>query len=83
MRTATQLDGKITEPQHPHPLAVFLAENGCRAGLDRLVEIHDLDVRIRVRPDFGIYQPLDFGQLLFGHGFRVGEVETKVIGGDQ
>ncbi len=83
VRAAAEFDREVTETQHAHAIAVFFAEQGGGAGLQRVVEIHDLDVGGGIHADFAIDQPLDLGQLLRAHRTRMGEIETQMVGSDQ
>ena len=65
-----------------HAVAVLLAEQRHRAGVERLIEIHDVGVDFDVLQDLLVDQPLNFSQL-FGIGVGVvREVEAQPIGID-
>ena len=64
-------------------VAIFFAEQGAGAGLDRLIDVH------QARGDGGVFQDhaigdlLDLRQFLVRDGFGMGEIEAQTIGRDQ
>ena len=80
---AAQLERIAAGLDHPHELAVLLAEHGDGAQLlgvvpGRLEGAHGL-----VGHDMPVDQPLHPVDLLLGHGPEVAEVEAEVLGADQ
>ncbi len=65
---------------HANAIAVFFAEQRHGAGVERLVEIHDVGVDLDVFQNLFVDQLLNFGQL-FGIGVGVmRKVEAQAIG---
>ena len=83
MRAAAQLDRKIPQPQHAHPLAVFLAEQRHGTGLLGRGEVHFLIVCRLIGTHLGVDHILDGAQFPVGQGFAMGEVEPQALGIDQ
>ena len=79
---AAQFGGKIAHAQHPHPVAVFLAEQRHGASGHRFVRGHER-VSPGVGANLGVDQALDRLQLFRGHRFKMGEVEAQPGGIDQ
>ena len=85
-QSSTEVVRAVGLAAHAHDadlVAVLLAEQRHRAGLDRGLAVHqadpDLGVLAQERVDLG----LDRGLLLGRHGLRVAEVEAQAVGGDQ
>ena len=64
MRAAAQLGGEIAHADDAHFVAVFLAEQRHRTGLDRLVVLHQPRLDRDVAADLLVDQPLDLADLL-------------------
>src|SRR5262249_3896669 len=83
VRATAQLGREVADLDHAYPIAVLLAEERHRAGLQRLVEIH------LARDDRGvglhllIHQIFDAADLAVVHLAAVREVEPQVMGSDQ
>ncbi len=58
-------------------LAVFFAEQSHGAGLQRLIEIHDVGVNVAIRENLFVHQPLDFGEFVGVHRGVVREIEAQ------
>ena len=71
MRTTTQLGRKVAHAEHPHFVAVFLTKQGHRAGLDRIVVLHDFGLHRVIGADCAIDQRIDGVNLLVGHRLRM------------
>ena len=82
MRAATQFDRVAARLQHPHDIAVLVAEEGDRTellgGLHRGLEM----ATGTVVEHLGIDAILDLGDLFRGEALVVAEVETKSVGPD-
>ncbi len=72
----------LAQGQDANFLAVFLAEQGDRAGLDGLFWGHQLGRGRDVLADDRVHLVLDAGQFVFGHGGVVAEVEAHALGVD-
>ncbi len=82
VRAAAQLLAEAGDRNHAHAIAIFFAEQRHGAGVERLVEIHDIGMDFDVFQDLFVDELLNFGQLL-GIGVRVmRKVEAQAIGID-
>src|SRR3546814_8954491 len=61
---ATQLGREFAHAQHPHPLAVFFAEQGHGAEIERLLHVHLMHFGLGIAADLRVDQGFDLGQLL-------------------
>jgi len=82
---AAQLAGEVAvaNRDHPHRVAVLLAEQGHGAQAARLADRHHLLPDRLVADDRPVGQPLDLAQLLLGHRLAPAEVEAEPVGLDQ
>ena len=83
MRAAAQLGREVADLDHAHPIAVLLAEERHRAGLEGLVEIHLARRDGRVGLHLLVHQILDAADLTVVHLAAMREVESQVIGSHQ
>src|SRR5205809_839374 len=83
MRAATELHGKVADPDDRDALAVLLAEERERARAQRFVEVHLLARDLDVGLDLLVDEVLDLLHLAVLDGRAVGEVEAQVIGRHQ
>ena len=60
VRAAAQLLAEAGDGDDAHPVAVLFAEQSHGAGVERLVEIHDVGVDLDVLQDLLVDEPLDF-----------------------
>ena len=83
VRAAAQLLAEtIGERDDAHAIAVLFSEQRHGAGVERLVEIHDVGVDLDIFQDLFVHQLLNLGQL-FGIGMSVmRKVEAQAIGID-
>ena len=80
VRAAAQFLAEAGDGDHTHFIAVFLAEQRHGAGVERLIEIHDVGRDFDILQDLFVHQLLNFRQLV---GIGVGvmrEVETQAAG---
>ena len=85
VRTAAELGGEIADPDHPHPLAVLLAEQSHGlVFIDGHIDGHVLDsFHLQVAQHFVIDEVFNVLKLLVGYAGEVREVKTQVTGIDQ
>ena len=83
MRAAAQLLAEVGDVHHPHPVAIFVVEEGQRAGLDRLVESHLLRFHAIIVPDPLVDDPLELLELALGHRPGMREIEPQPVGRHQ
>ena len=79
---AAELTRDAVDLDHPHPLAVFLAEQGHRAQLLGLGALHVQPAHRAARLDPLVDPVLDVAQLLGAERLAVGEVEAQLVGTD-
>src|SRR5689334_7075567 len=83
MRAAAKFGGKIADFHDPHPIAVFITEEGQSTLADRLVVLKLSDGYFGVLPNVLVDCGLDCFELLLGNGSRVVEIEAQSIRSDQ
>ena len=83
MSAAAQLGREIAHAEHAHLVAVLLAEERHRAGLDRLVVLHDARAHVVVPADLAVDERLHLADLALGHRLVVREVEARLVGVDE
>ena len=64
-------------------LRIFVAEEGERAGGERVVDIHDVRADFEVFADFFVHLLLDVGEFAGIDGGEVREIEAQMIGRDE
>src|SRR5262249_61996759 len=83
VRPAAQLGGEVAHADHPHPVAVLVAEERERTRTDGVVVAHLLARHLGVGANPGVDVVLDGVQLVRADGLVVAEVEPEVRGVDQ
>ena len=79
---AAELAGDAVDLDHPHPLAVFLAEQRHRPQLLGLGAVHLQPAHRQALLDPVVDAILDLAQLLGAERLAVGEVEAQLVGAD-
>ena len=79
---AAQLD-RVAHLHHPHPVAVFLAEQGDGANVHGLLHAHFADHHLVVGAHLAVHLALDRRQLAGIHRLEVGKVEAQAVGRHQ
>ena len=82
MRAAAQFNRKIAHPHHAHDVAVLVAEERERAGLDRVVVGHLFGRDLGVFADTRVDLLFDRRQVALADRARVREIEAQAIGRD-
>ena len=82
MGAAAEL-ARAADIEHPHLVAVLLAEEHDRAGFFRLLDRHDLRARRRVAHDLGVHLRLDAPDLVVRKRLVVREIETRLLAVDE
>ena len=83
MSAAAKLGGKIADFDHPHTIAVLVAEKGERTVADRLVVTDFLNGNAGIFTNMLIDARLDQRELLIGDGAAVIEVEAQSFRSNQ